>query len=254
MSTKSSNYLFLILTVINFVSILTIYYLYQTKVVLTENASSQKSKHSSSKQSLVIVDTKYGQVGGLKKTFQGVNVVAYLGVPYAAPPLGSLRFRAPQQPTSWAQTSNGTTTSTVFEATNWPPPCLQPDNKLRLHNYDFSADCLYLNIWSPMEALPKKSSISGFQEEKKKKKPVIVLIHTGAFIFGSASEATYDGLALAAMGDLLVVTFNYRLNFYGFAYSTTSDLISKFTVVLFNLSTLNILTSFSTVQHLTSEC
>lgn len=232
MSTKFSNYLFLVLTVINFASILTLYYLYTKNGGSSANPSSNKLSSSvgpSSKKhnNLVIVKVPSlgSKVGGLKKTFEEkVEVVAFLGLPYAAPPVGPLRFRPPQKLPNLTISSNGTE---VFEATSWPRPCLQPDNQLRLHNYDFSADCLYMNIWAPMAAVlpPKKAED---YESNKRKKPVIVLIHTGAFLFGSASEVTYDGLALAAQGDLLVVTFNYRLSFYGFAYAgPDSDLISK---------------------------
>lgn len=226
MSSKwlTSNYLFLVLTVINFASILTLYYLHLKNGgsgAAPPSKLSSSSANNNINKNLVIVETSFGKVGGLKRTFQEVDVVAFLGLPYAAPPVGPLRFRPPQKLGSNWKVSNGTE-EVVFKATSWPRPCLQPDNQLRLHNYEFSSDCLYMNIWTPVSALKSK-------KEDFKKKPVIVLIHTGAFLFGSSSELTYEGLALAATGDLLVVTFNYRLSFYGFAYAGPlgSNLISK---------------------------
>lgn len=197
---KFTNYLFLLLTVINFLSILAIFYLYQTKINLSPNTGTAKPTSASPKANLIIVDTKYGPIGGSMLSFEKKSIVSYLGIPYAQPPVGVLRHKAPLEASSW----NGS----IFQATSWPRPCLQPDNRLRLNNANFSEDCLYLNIWTPHQ----NGQFPG-------KKPVIVVIHTGAFIFGSASEATYNGLALAAIGDLVVVTFNYRLNYYGFFYT-----------------------------------
>ncbi|CAG2113750.1 unnamed protein product [Medioppia subpectinata] len=154
-----------------------------------------------------LVRTAVGTFVGHLTAYGGKDVTQFLGIPYAEPPIGSLRFKRPVP----YRTSN------QLKANRWPNPCLQRDNHLQLNNYNFSEDCLYLNIWSPRVQLwPNVTH-----------KPVVVLIHTGAFMFGSASEATYNGVVLSALGDVIVVTFNYRLNVYGFLYTGTESVTAN---------------------------
>ena len=148
----------------------------------------------------VIVSTSVGTFVGSTLLYGDRQVSVFLGIAYAKAPIGSLRFKRPV-PTD-------RNASHVFEAKRWPNPCLQKDNHLQLNNYNFSEDCLYLNIWSPNTTATH---------------PVVVLIHTGAFLFGSASEATYNGHVLSATADVVVVTFNYRLSVYGFLYADDVD-------------------------------
>jgi para-nitrobenzyl esterase len=103
------------------------------------------------------------------------GVAIYKGLPFAAPPVGDLRWRIPHPPVKWS----GVRAANVFSAT-----CAQ------------SEDCLYLNIYEPADAA------------KNSKLPVMVWIHGGAFIFGSGSA--YDGSQFARQG-VIVVTVNYRL-------------------------------------------
>jgi para-nitrobenzyl esterase len=114
----------------------------------------------------------------------------YLGIPYAAPPVGSLRWKPPQEVASWTD---------VLKATEFRSSCPQPDKN---QDSKYSEDCLYLNVWSPAKR-PDKNL------------PVMVWIHGGAFNFGGASLAEYNGKTLSRKG-VVVVTLNYRLGPLGF--------------------------------------
>jgi para-nitrobenzyl esterase len=139
------------------------------------------------------VRTESGLVSGT--TEAGGLVRVYRGIPYAAPPVGNLRWRAPQPAAAW---------SGVRQATEFGPSCPQIDRPMlpqeRLGKT--SEDCLTLNVWAPVS--PPGRHV-----------PVIVWIHGGAFTQGSGSLSVYDGEAMARRG-AVVVTFNYRLGPFGF--------------------------------------
>jgi para-nitrobenzyl esterase len=125
-----------------------------------------------------------GQIVGTSA--DGVNT--FLGVPFAAPPVGKLRWRAPQAVVPWQG---------VKAARAFAPACAQtatwvPNPK--------SEDCLYLNVWTP---------------DKARKLPVIVWIHGGGYYGGTAAMPMFDGGTLARRG-VIVVTLNYRLGIFGF--------------------------------------
>ncbi|MGV0741178.1 carboxylesterase/lipase family protein [Mycolicibacterium sp. XJ870] len=115
----------------------------------------------------------------------------FAGIPYAAPPVGQLRFSAPAPATGW---------SGERDATRPGPRCIQDPaaDPERGHNTD--EDCLTLNVWTP--------PVSG------ERRPVMVWIHGGAFVNGSSG--VYDSRWLASRGDIIVVTVNYRLGTLGF--------------------------------------
>nr|XP_048284628.1 carboxylesterase 5A isoform X1 [Myodes glareolus] len=148
--------------------------------------------------------TKLGWVKGKQVTVLGslepVNV--FLGIPFAAPPLGDLRFSSPRPAIPWLN---------LREATSYPSLCFQnPEwlatyqKVLQVHypKFEVSEDCLYLNIHAPAHA-DYDSSL-----------PVMVWIPGGGFETGSAS--IFDGSALAAYEDVLIVTIQYRLGIFGF--------------------------------------
>ncbi|GAC1410332.1 MAG: carboxylesterase/lipase family protein [Mycobacterium sp.] len=140
-----------------------------------------------------VVETAYGPVRGVSDGL----VTSWNGVRYAAPPTGDLRWRAPQPPRPWTE---------VADATVLGPVCPQPvEPRIPL---DLGApqgdDCLTLNIWA-------WSEIAGGD-----RKPVMVWIHGGAYVLGSANQPLYDGRVLASGGDVVVVTVNYRLGALGF--------------------------------------
>lgn len=142
-----------------------------------------------------IVESVYGKLRGQKKG----NVTVWKGIPYAKPPIGDLRFRAPQPPESWAE---------VREAALFGPSAMQASSEIMgfLGNEtdNTSEDCLYLNVWSPAA--------------DNRRRPVMVWIHGGAFTTGAGSSQTYDGRSFSAEGDVVVVTFNYRLGALGFLH------------------------------------
>ena len=141
--------------------------------------------------------TTYGRVQGT--THNGVSV--WRGIPFAKPPIGPLRFRAPQSPDPW---------TTVRDATKFGPKAMQPKSMLGsvafssepISSQPASEDCLTLNVYSP----PADGN----------KRPVMVWIHGGGYYAGSS--ALYDPSRLAANGDIVAVTFNYRLGPFGFLY------------------------------------
>jgi para-nitrobenzyl esterase len=128
------------------------------------------------------------------------GVVSFKGIPFAAPPVGDLRWRAPQTVPPW---------SGVLKADHFAASCLQTVAPRGFgpwtHEYvvqgPVSEDCLYLNIWTPARHGTHL--------------PVLLYIHGGAFLQGSGSVSVYDGAALALRG-IVVVTVNYRLGVLGF--------------------------------------
>lgn len=159
-----------------------------------------------------VVNTVHGKVLGKYVSLEGVAqpVAVFLGVPFAKPPLGSLRFAPPEPADPW---------SFVKNTTSYPPMCSQDavagqvlselfTNRREDIPLKFSEDCLYLNIYTPAD-LTKKSRL-----------PVMVWIHGGGLVVGGAS--TYDGLALSALENVVVVTIQYRLGIWGF-FSTGDE-------------------------------
>jgi para-nitrobenzyl esterase len=143
-----------------------------------------------------VVSTRSGPIAG--RTDGTVN--AYLGIPYAAPPVGLNRWRAPQPASRWTMPR----AAKVFGAS-----CIQdvrPEGHLPwTHEYvvqgNVSEDCLTLNLWAPAVFAKGRS--------------VLVWIHGGGFEAGSGSVPIYDGAALARRG-IIVVSMNYRLGIFGF--------------------------------------
>lgn len=125
------------------------------------------------------------------------GVRAYKGIPYAAPPLGSLRWKPPQPLAPWKG---------VRAATEFSPACLQPAMpQAAIHGGQpktQSEDCLYLNVWTAAQSASER-------------RPVMVWIHGGGFMISSGTMAVYDGEYLARRG-VVLVTINYRLGVFGF--------------------------------------
>ena len=133
------------------------------------------------------------------------GIASFKGIPYASPPVGVRRWRAPEAPATW---------SGKRAATNFSPACAQlpyPSGSMFAQVSEAtSEDCLYLNVWTA-KPLAKKSA------------PVMVWIHGGGLTRGSGASAIYDGAALAEKG-VVLVTINYRLGPFGyFAHPQLSD-------------------------------
>lgn len=139
-----------------------------------------------------VVKTRDGKLGGAVDG--GVHV--FKGIPFARPPVGPLRFAPPQPPEPWVG---------VRAATEFGPVSHQSSIGLGFMGagqQPQSEDCLHLNVWTPA---PDDG-----------RRPVMVWVHGGAFVLGAGSEPLYDGRRLAARGDVVVVTVNYRLGALGY--------------------------------------
>ena len=151
-------------------------------------------------QDKTIVRVEGGKVKGVETTLEGVYV--YKGIPYAAAPVGELRWKAPQPVTPW----KGVKLADTFGA-----PSLQEKHQPGGYTSEFffegdpefSEDCLYLNVWTKAPG------------EKDRKLPVALWIHGGAYTAGWGWEPEMDGKVWASK-DVVLVTFNYRLGVFGF--------------------------------------
>jgi len=125
--------------------------------------------------------------GTVSGTLSAADVRIYKGIPFAAPPVGDLRWRAPKPVAHWEG---------VRQADKFGPTCVQGNGN------GSSEDCLYLNVWTAAKSASEK-------------RPVMVWIYGGGYYTGSGSQPMYDGEALAQKG-AVVVTLNYRLGLFGF--------------------------------------
>jgi len=140
----------------------------------------------------VQVDLKKGTIEGLYDTHTGIQ--KYFGIPFAKPPVGELRWKAPQPLDDW----NG-----VKETKKFGPRPVQAMvfGDMKSRSSGLSEDCLYLNVWTPAK-------------HNEKNLPVLVYFYGGGNVAGDASEYRYDGESMAKKG-IVVVTTNYRLNVFG---------------------------------------
>lgn len=139
-----------------------------------------------------IVKTNAGYISGTNVS----GIWAYLGIPYAAPPTGDLRWRPPQPAKPWEGT---------YKADKFGPSCPQAVSKdfgPEWYPGNMSEDCLYLNVWTPAT-------------NSTEKLPVMAFIYGGAYMRGSSALPLYNGTALAKKG-VVVVTFNYRVGVLGY--------------------------------------
>jgi para-nitrobenzyl esterase len=132
-----------------------------------------------------------GQIEGTAAS----GVASFKGIPFAAPPVGDLRWKKPQPVVAWTG---------VKKTDAYAPACMQDPNMLRFIGApnDVSEDCLYLNVWTPAKAASERL-------------PVMVWIYGGGFAAGATSSATYDGTRLAQKG-VVLVSVSYRVGPFGF--------------------------------------
>jgi len=145
------------------------------------------------------VSIETGKITGIRNDSSGVW--AFKGIPFAAPPLGDLRWKEPQPAAPW----EGVRACTTFSASamqNPPNPFMMWSKEFMAPLEPLSEDCLYLNVWTAAASADEK-------------RPVIVWIHGGGFTGGSGSVPLYDGEGLAKKG-VVFVTINYRLGIFGF--------------------------------------
>ena len=124
------------------------------------------------------------------------DVITWLSVPYAEPPVKQNRFKAPIPIKSWNQT---------IEAKFWPKICIQ--NNIR--PIFLSEDCLFLNIFTRLDSyLARNFSLQ----------PILIFIHGGAFVSGSPSNDIYEPSTLVARSGIIVVLISYRLDSFGYLH------------------------------------
>ena len=134
-----------------------------------------------------------GVIEGLYDIQSGLQL--YLGIPFAKPPVGNLRWKAPQPLENWKD---------VLPTKSFGPGPVQGIvyGDINLRSGRLSEDCLYLNVWTPAK-------------HNTKDLPVLVYFYGGGFVVGDGSEPRYDGASMAKKG-IVVLTVNYRLNIFGF--------------------------------------
>lgn len=139
----------------------------------------------------VHIDT--GRLSGIHIAAVGLD--EFKGIPYAAPPVGALRWKPPQPVATWTD---------VRKADRFGPRCMQRPlfGDMMFRSNGMGEDCLYLNVWTPASA-------------ENKHLPVLAYFYGGGFLAGDGSEFRYDGASLAQHG-VVVVTVNYRLGVFGF--------------------------------------
>jgi para-nitrobenzyl esterase len=140
-----------------------------------------------------VLQIEGGEIADVALDASGIRV--FKGIPYAAPPVGDLRWKPPKPAQAW----NG-----IRNATEWGPRCVQSNRLGDLDplNKRMEEDCLYLNVWTPAKS-PAESL------------PVMVWIHGGSNLNGAGSQPEYESSHLAMKG-VVVVTINYRLDIFGF--------------------------------------
>ena len=147
-----------------------------------------------------VLSIEGGQIQGVKSTIKGVYI--YKGIPFAAPPVGDLRWQEPQPVVPW----EGVKVADTFGpgAYQAPHDSTNPwTSEFYWEDPEFSEDCLYLNVWTPAPGKPEK------------KLPVAMWIHGGAYTGGWGYEPEFDGKVWAQKG-VVLVTINYRLGVFGF--------------------------------------
>ncbi len=137
--------------------------------------------------------TIYGDVKGF---IADEGVVAFLGIPYAKPPVGELRFAPPVPPESWAD---------ILDAMDFGPACPQQEiEPSDVMNSNIDEDCLTLNVWTP--------------SVDDQDRAVMFWIHGGGYLWESSGDKLYCGARLAARENVVVVSVEYRLGAFGFSF------------------------------------
>ena len=137
----------------------------------------------------LVAQTTLGEIRG----FEREGAVWFLGIPYAEPPVGDLRFKPPVPVAPWT----GTLVASAFG-----PACPQPVEEDQVLYQNQSEDCLTLNVWTPVDG--------------GKRRPVMYWIHGGGWIYEGTEDPLYWGSRLASVGDVVVVSVEYRLGAFGF--------------------------------------
>lgn len=152
------------------------------------------------------VRTPSGTLIGKYLSIFDTEVAAFLGIPYALPPIGEQRFSKPFPLDQW---------DGILNATTKPKPCMQYSSRNFpwVPTTEASEDCLYLNVWTPAKCCCGPL----------RKLPVIVWIYGGGFYAGSSDMDIYDGSIMASYNKAVIVSMNYRVGIFGFLKSGTEE-------------------------------
>jgi para-nitrobenzyl esterase len=152
------------------------------------------------------IRTSFGELLGV----DAGGVASFKGIPFAAPPTGARRWRAPELPETWRGVREAQTFGNSAMQSSLGPM----GDLIGIAAGPISEDCLYLNVWTP--ACDDRA------------RPVLVWIHGGGNVVGSGSQPRVNGETLARRGDVVVVTVNYRLGVFGFLMRPSSaPLVTK---------------------------
>nr|XP_002741757.1 PREDICTED: cholinesterase-like [Saccoglossus kowalevskii] len=149
----------------------------------------------------IIQSTRFGDIQGKRKNVLNKEVDTFLGIPYAQPPVGELRYKPPKP---WITRWDGPLDATEFGNNCWQPKLSldHPGLMWQFATESLNEDCLFLNIWSPY---PRRSDAA-----------IMVWFHGGSFNWGSSGVKEYNGQVLAVTQNVIVITVNYRLGPLGF--------------------------------------
>lgn len=149
-----------------------------------------------------VLDIEGGQIQGVETETAGI--IAYKGIPFAAPPLGDLRWKEPQPVVAWEGVKVADTYGAAAMQTPWDPDSFYGREWRASGSVPLSEDCLYLNLWTPAAGKTTKNL------------PVAIWIHGGGYREGFAFEPEMDGGEAWASRDVILVTVTYRLGSIGF--------------------------------------
>ncbi|CAB0043351.1 unnamed protein product [Trichogramma brassicae] len=163
------------------------------------------------------VETMSGPMRGSAKSILDREVHTYLGVPFAKPPVGKLRFRKPEPLEPWRG---------VLNATRMPNSCIQErydyfpgfeGEEMWNPNTNVSEDCLYMNIWVPRRIRLRHKNGAN-PEEERRGVPILVWVYGGGYMTGTATLDVYDADLMAARCDCIIASMQYRVGAFGFLY------------------------------------
>ncbi|KAK0097764.1 hypothetical protein PV326_013978 [Microctonus aethiopoides] len=163
-----------------------------------------------------LVETTSGLVRGISRTVLDHDVHVFLGIPFAKPPIGPLRFRKPLAIEPW----HG-----ILNATTLPNSCFQEryeyfpgfeGEEMWNPNTNVSEDCLYLNIWVPQKFRMRHKESPGMSENKGM--PMLVWIYGGGYMTGTATLDVYDADLMAVTSNVIIASMQYRVGAFGFLY------------------------------------
>jgi para-nitrobenzyl esterase len=171
---------------------LLIFFLAISSITFVQAQSQNNNMNSGTSNDSFQVKINAGIVEGIKESS---GIISFKGIPFAAPPVGERRWKAPQPIESW----QGVKATKQFGPRGMQPPLF---SDMVFRSNGMSEDCLYLNVWTP--AL-----------RPGEKLPVLVYFYGGGFVTGDGSEGRYDGESMAKQG-IVSLTVNYRMGVFGF--------------------------------------